>query len=514
MYRKHISTPPQLTEGRLSGIQTHDTYAKQTTVYILEQLQKLLFIEKDLSNQKRPKRFLGALIAAASAVGSLFSIGISVANSISVSALQRHMGELDEEMPEIQQRLDLQQEQLQDLGKTLKGTVLAGNLHSALLNHTLHALDTLSVIVRDDITYVQVVKDLMQDLMREVSSTVNSLSAGMIPTCLVYVDLVESILKSATTTVVEPSQVHLAFSLGSAIPISVDLQNLEIGFVINLPIIFQQNVYHLKSVMNVWFWQDNTHVHLKTPPLLAYHDENPSLYLIPNLSLCTKTKDIHWICPSTPFIRDVTNYLCGLRANAPKQKCQGSMSTRSEETPTRVKRACNKWLVNTPAFEAIMAYDRHDTSTKLSLINQTMFFVVPQGATIHIGDIVLHHLNPDRHDAETEIMDAFKGQNFTIDTTIQQQLIAQETSKVKFSVKPTGLTTIFGKNLSRSPTYAEHPISLVALVLLLSGSIITTAVAYRMYKYIQKLQAKLDSLFVIPPRMAATVSTFSQETTP
>ena len=341
VYQKHVRTPPRPTEGRISGVQTHDTveHAKQTTVHILKQLQKLMVTEKDLSNQKRPKRFLGVLVAAASAIGSLFSVGLSVANSISIAALQRHMGELEDEMPEIQQRLNLQQNQLQDLGKTLQGTVLAVNLHSTLINNTVHALDTLSEIVRDEITYVRFVRDIMQDLVREVSSTVSSLSAGRIPTYLVSLDLVERILQSATTTIVQPSQVHLAFSLGSAIPISVDPQNLEIGFIINLPIIEQQNVYHLKSVLNVGFWHDNTHINLKTPPLLAYHDENPSLYLIPNLGLCTKTKDIHWICPSTPFIREVTNYLCGLRANAPEQKCQGSMSTRSEETPTRVERA-------------------------------------------------------------------------------------------------------------------------------------------------------------------------------
>ena len=141
VYRLHIRYTPQATEGRLSAIQTHDTvgHAKQTTRHMLEQLPKLLVTEKDLSNQKRPKRFLGALVLAASAIGSLFSIGLSAANSISVGALQRHMSELDDEMPEIQQGLNLQQNQLQDLGKTLQGTVLAVNLHSALLNNTRHA---------------------------------------------------------------------------------------------------------------------------------------------------------------------------------------------------------------------------------------------------------------------------------------------------------------------------------------------------------------------------------------
>lgn len=52
VYRKHISLPPRLTEGRPSGVQTHDTVerAKQTTVNILEQLQK--FLQKNMTKQQ------------------------------------------------------------------------------------------------------------------------------------------------------------------------------------------------------------------------------------------------------------------------------------------------------------------------------------------------------------------------------------------------------------------------------------------------------------------------------
>ncbi|KAL7397955.1 hypothetical protein ABVT39_002225 [Epinephelus coioides] len=70
---------------------------------------------------------------------------------------------------------------------------------------------------------------------------------------------------------------------------------------------------------------------------LAYHDDHPSLYLIPNLDMCTKTKDIHWVCPGNPFVRDVTNYLCGLRAKSPEQKCQAKMSVKDEQTGTKVE---------------------------------------------------------------------------------------------------------------------------------------------------------------------------------
>lgn len=143
-------------------------------------------------------------------------------------------------------------------------------------------------------------------------------------------------------------------------------------------------MYQLKSVSNVGFWRGNTHIHLRTPPTLAYHNDNPSLYLVPNLNMCTRTKDIHWVCPSNPFTRDVTNYLCSLRTDAPEQKCQGRLSLKDEETETRVERAGSKWLVSTPATEAIVSYDRHDTATKLNLPNQTMFITISRGATVHI----------------------------------------------------------------------------------------------------------------------------------
>ncbi len=54
--------------------------------------------------------------------------------------------------------------------------------------------------------------------------------------------------------------------------------------------------------------------------MVPYHDDNPSLYLIAYLNMCTNTKNIHWVCPSNPFIKDITEHLCCLRADTPKQK--------------------------------------------------------------------------------------------------------------------------------------------------------------------------------------------------
>ena len=57
VYRKHIRLPPKLTEGRPSGTQTHNTVkgAEQTIPHTLEQLEKFLVTEEDLSGKRRPK---------------------------------------------------------------------------------------------------------------------------------------------------------------------------------------------------------------------------------------------------------------------------------------------------------------------------------------------------------------------------------------------------------------------------------------------------------------------------
>ncbi|KAJ8333830.1 hypothetical protein SKAU_G00411490 [Synaphobranchus kaupii] len=84
VYQKHIKSPIELsTDGRYVETQTGNTleHARLTTIHILEQLQKFLVTEEELSGTKRQKRFLGGLLAAASAIGSLFSVGLSAANT-------------------------------------------------------------------------------------------------------------------------------------------------------------------------------------------------------------------------------------------------------------------------------------------------------------------------------------------------------------------------------------------------------------------------------------------------
>ena len=115
------------------------------------------------------------------------------------------MGELDGEMVEVQQKLAWQQDELRGLGETMPGTILTVNMHSAILNSTLHTLEFLTEVIKADMTYVRAIRDLMQDLLREISVSVNTLSGGKIPAYLVPIEMVGRILRSATSAVVRDS---------------------------------------------------------------------------------------------------------------------------------------------------------------------------------------------------------------------------------------------------------------------------------------------------------------------
>ncbi|CAB1320029.1 unnamed protein product [Coregonus sp. 'balchen'] len=94
-----------------------------------------------------------------------------------------------------------------------------------------------------------------------------------------------------------------------------------------------QAVKHtLKTVLNIGFWRDNTHVKIITPPLIAYQEHNPDFYLTPNLLMCTLTKDVHYLCPSKPFVRHNTERLCGLKPITSEERCRAKLTARGVTT--------------------------------------------------------------------------------------------------------------------------------------------------------------------------------------
>ncbi len=229
----------------------------------------------------------------------------------------------------------------------------------------------------------------MIDMLREVSSLINNLAMSRISHYLIPLSLVQNVLTSATAGPANPIQTHLAFSLGSAIPLYVDTEAGDLAFLLSLPIIDVNNIYRLKDVVNVGFWQGNTNVKIHTPEVIAYHNNNEQLYLAPNLKMCTLTKDIHFLCPSKPFIRNNTEGICGLESIRPNNSCPAEATPRSQVEVTHAEIIGNRWLVSTPARTATLIYNQNDTATRIILPNQTLWITVPKGSILHIDELAL-----------------------------------------------------------------------------------------------------------------------------
>ncbi len=119
--------------------------------------------------------------------------------------------------------------------------------------------------------------------------------------------------------------------------------------------------------------------------------------------MCTLTKDIHFLCPSKPCVCDNTKGICGLKSMRPDTSCPAEATPRSQVELTQAEIIGNRWLVDTPARTATLTYDQHDTATRISLPNQTLWITVPKGSILHIDELALYHLTDDEYQAEFEI---------------------------------------------------------------------------------------------------------------
>ncbi len=116
---------------------------------------------------------------------------------------------------------------------------------------------------------VEETHQIMTDMLRELSSLIDNLVTIRIPHYLIPLSLVQNVLTSATAGPTSPIQTHLAFSLGSIVPLYLDPEAGDLAFLLSLPIIDADNMYRLKKVVNVGFWQGNTYVKSHNPEVIA-----------------------------------------------------------------------------------------------------------------------------------------------------------------------------------------------------------------------------------------------------
>ncbi|KAL1268892.1 hypothetical protein QQF64_034255 [Cirrhinus molitorella] len=289
-------------------------------------------------------------------------------------------------------------------------------------------------------------------------------------------------------------QVHLAYSLGVSILLHVDPEQSELALLLNLPIIETNNIYRLKDIVNVGFWQGNTHIKINTPDVVAYHDSNPQLYLTPNLRMCTLTKDIHYLCPSKPFLRDGTEGICGLKPMQRDTLCPAEAKPRAQVTETRAEIVGNRWLVNTPIRTATLTYDQHDTATRVSLPNQSMWIQVPKGAILHLGDLALYHLPSEQYQSEVEIPALFRDYNLTLNPELELSIEERGSQMINITPIDTALQALSrlpvlpSFSVGRAWTAADTALCFATAI----GYTLTLGLALRLFNRVNRVQRSMS----------------------
>ena len=428
IYRKQIISTPDLSFAAHMWSENALAQAEGSVTHMLSNLDKFVTTQGELSHP-RQKRFLGAMVLAASAIGSLFSLGASSFNAVSLSTVRTQIGELQAELPHLRDLVLTQSGQTKALAETVKGTIVVMNAHSETLNNTIRTLNSLQKVIQVDYAHLQVLTSLMQELLRDIGSSADSLAQGRIPPYLVPMSLVKEILGRASGGAVTDLQAHLAYTLGSSITLHVDAEAREVAFLLSLPVIGLDSIYRLKTVLNVGSWQGDNLVRIDTPEIIAYHDSNPDLYLAPSLQLCKVTKDVHYVCPNKPFVSDFTMGICGLKPMTINSRCRARVTPRYEVHQTFAEVTDGKWMVTTSEREARLTYPKHDTMTRLPLPNSTIYVNVPVDAVVHIGELALYPL-PAEFQTEVEVSTFFSQHKFKLDPGVSTQIQARGTQMV------------------------------------------------------------------------------------
>lgn len=198
----------------------------------------------------------------------------------------------------------------------------------------------------------------------------------------------------------------------------------------------------------------------------------------------TLTKDIHYLCPSKPFIRDSTDEICGLKPMVVDARCPTTVTPRSQVT--------SRWLVNTPARTAVLTYDQHDTATRITLPDQTLWITVPENAILHIEDLALYHLSPDQY--ESEMSEFFSKHTLELDPNTVTQIQYEGTQTIDVTPVDNVLKEIASQSkIPNQPiTYAWSTPDTVLAVTVILGYLLTFGIAFFYIKRTQALQCKLD----------------------
>lgn len=435
--KKHFGkSPPQVTKATRIWYYDFLRYSEQNIGTILKQLQRTMILPPTTVNLTRSKRSigLGGVFGILSGFSSLITLGVSISNAVKIGHLTQGIENLQLDMHQIHQQIQHQQKNLVEMGSTLRDTVVLVNLHSIMINLTFQELSSAIRGLYEEESIREPIQWVIQDLLRSISGSVSDLIQGQIPSYLVTPTLIKDVLQAASPETISPTQVQIAFNMGTATPIHVDPQTRQLAFLLNLPLVKPGNVFRLRTVLNVGTWNNDIYSKMETPLVVAYQEEGPLKYLVPDLNLCQIMKEVHWLCPGEPFLTNTAEIMCGLSNLSSKETCKFKLSKPKERTGTVAMIANAQWLISTPLDTAIVSTDQHSTTMEVPIPSHVALVTIPRGTFVRIGDKVLYNLDKSLHQAEVEIVDTFRGHKFEISSTLSNLLNSKEFHMVKLSL--------------------------------------------------------------------------------
>ncbi len=202
--------------------------------------------------------------------------------------------------------------------------------------------------------------------------------------------------------------------------------------------------------------------------------------------MCTLTNDIHFLCPSKPFIRDNTEGICGLGSIRPDTRGPAEATPRSQVEVTQAEIIGNRWLVNTPARTATLTYDQHDTTMRINLPSQTLWITVPKGSILHIDELALYHLTDDEYQAEIEISPFFKQHSFILDPELEEKIKEEGTQLIDLTPVDTALEAIARLLPAGAPIIRSWSAVYIALCIsTIVGYVVTLTMAFLLHKRVK-----------------------------
>ncbi|XP_069498491.1 uncharacterized protein [Ambystoma mexicanum] len=281
-----------------------------------------------------------------SIVGAIIGTTISTANAISVGTLSTKAQQLRVDLEIIQKTLDGIRGVLDEQVRFINETAIILNEQADVMQRATNLIIKHDRTLSEILNIISPVDRLLTNYMREVQTAISQLIQGHIPLYFVSQDIIHQMIERLSRREIDVIQVKIAFEMGNAMPLYVDLDRLEIGFLLCIPYVAPELIYQTKWVHNVGFWQEDKCI--KTPEVVAFQSWEPEVYLIPNLETCVKFKEQNYMCPGKPFVPDATDAICGLKSDPSiSEGCEVIISNMGSEELAQAKMVKGKWLIST-----------------------------------------------------------------------------------------------------------------------------------------------------------------------